>query len=387
MKKVFIRTMGCQMNERDSEVVAGLMANAGFALTDTVEAADVVIINTCSVRQHAEDKVWSEVGKIDKGTRMERRKAAGAPIRQKPLIGIIGCMAQNYKEAVFERSPAVDFVVGPTDIAEIPRIVTSLLADGDLHRRRIWETEAQSRPEEIYHTGFHQDKEHAFVVISEGCSNFCSYCVVPYTRGPLRHREHARILDEIEKAAASGIRKVTLLGQNVNAYTSGGVDFSGLLEKVNAVKGITEFSFVTSHPRDTAEKLFTAMAGLEKCKKYLHLPAQSGSDRILKLMNRGYDAKYYLELCAKYRKIIPDGLLTTDIIVGFSTETEDDFLATYRLLEEVGFDAGFIFKYSPRPHSAAFTWQDDVPKAEKERRHALVLELQKKISVNRRKKR
>jgi tRNA-2-methylthio-N6-dimethylallyladenosine synthase len=210
--------------------------------------------------------------------------------------------------------------------------------------------------------------------------------VVPYVRGPLHNRNYKDILKEIEEAADKGINKFTLLGQNVNAYEfivcSPGfeVDFIELLKIVNNIRGLKEFSFITSHPKDTSVELFKAMAGLEKLKKYLHLPVQSGSDRILKLMNRGYTKKFYLDLADKYRKIIKGGLLTTDIIVGFPTETKEDFQETYDLVKKVEFNAAFIFKYSPRPNTQAASLADDVAKEEKEHRHALVLELQKKIS-------
>jgi len=368
------------MNVRDSEVVAGLLRQAGYCFVDAPEKADVVIFNTCSVRQHAEDKVWSEIGRILKLGRK------GTPV---PILGLIGCMAQNYKEQAFERAPAIDFVVGPSDIAQIPGILEKLTAvRSTLYSAKIWETEAEARPEEIYHTGFYEDKEHAYVVISEGCSNFCSYCIVPYVRGPLHNRSHADILQEIKRAVASGITKVTLLGQNVNAYQSpvtrhqSPVGFVDLLRKVNEVEGLKSFSFITSHPRDTTEKLFQAMAECGKIRKYLHLPVQSGSDNVLKAMKRGYTRKFYLDLARNYRRIVPEGVLTTDIIVGFPGETEEDFRDTVELVRETGFDAGFIFKYSPRPHTEALNRPDDVPKEEKERRHAEVLALQKKISKN-----
>ncbi|MFA5157010.1 MAG: tRNA (N6-isopentenyl adenosine(37)-C2)-methylthiotransferase MiaB [Candidatus Omnitrophota bacterium] len=371
-KKVYLRSFGCQMNLRDSEVVAGLLKDSGFQLAGVPEKADILIFNTCAVRQHAEDKVWSEIGRF---------KKQGIPV-----IGLIGCMAQNYQDRVFERCPAVDFVVGPSDIHKIPGIIKKVSGDRcqatgkSLYEVKIWETEGGNRPEEIYHTGFYEDKEHSFVVISEGCSNFCSYCVVPYTRGRLRHRKHADILDEIKLALDKGIVKVTLLGQNVNAYQDGNIDFIKLLERVNSIAGLKEFSFITSHPKDADVELFKAMAACDKLKKYLHLPAQSGSDKILKLMNRGYTAKFYLALADNYRKIVDSPKLTTDIIVGFPTETEADFKHTYNLVKGVGFDTAYIFKYSPRPNTASLKLGDDVPKQEKERRHALILELQKKIS-------
>lgn len=401
-KNVSIITLGCQMNVRDSEVVAGLLKQAGYSLTDEEDNADIVIFNTCSVRQHAEDKVWSEIGKIAKKTQNAKRKTQSE--NKRPLIGLIGCMAQNYKEKVFQRSPAIDFAAGPADIDKIPDIIAALVktpgakpGSSSLFERKIWETDGESRPEEIYHTGHYQEKDHAFVVISEGCSNFCSYCVVPYVRGPLRNRAAGNIIREIEEGIKKGIRKFTLLGQNVNAYKSEKrearnekrdngereIDFMALLGMVNAVKGLQEFGFITSHPRDTSEGLFKAMAGCDKLRKYLHLPVQSGSDRILEKMNRGYSARFYLELAEKYRTIVPGGLLSTDIIVGFPGETEEDFQRTFELVKTVGFDSAYIFKYSPRPHSAASSWPDDIPQAEKERRHQLILQAQKKISRER----
>lgn len=380
MVKVFLQTYGCQMNVRDSEVIAGLLTAVGCQLTSSAEDTDVIIFNTCSVRQHAEDKVWSELGRIAKRhTHGAQRKTNG------PIIGIVGCMAQNYKEQIFQRAPQVDFVVGPSDIHTIPNIIRKLSTNDqrpttNILERKIWETDGTLRPEEIYHTGFYADKEHAYVVISEGCSNYCSYCVVPYVRGKIRHRPHKEILREIEEAVDRGIRKITLLGQNVNAYQHEGVDFVSIVNSVNSVKGLQEFSFITSHPKDTSIALFKAMNEVEKLRKCLHLPAQSGSDRILKLMNRGYSCKDYLDLAAKYRKIVKAGTLTTDFIVGFPTETSDDFEQTRSLAEEICFDAAFIFKYSARPHTPAASMPDDVPRKEKERRHKIILDLQKGIS-------
>jgi tRNA-2-methylthio-N6-dimethylallyladenosine synthase len=365
--KIFLQTYGCQMNVRDSEVVSGLLAKEGYKIIDKPDDADIILFNTCSVRQHAEDKVWSEVGRLAKAAK-----------GKKPLIGVIGCMAQNYKELIFERATAVDFVVGPSDIDKIPQIIKKLAA-GKFYETKIWETDGAARPDEIYHTGFYDDKKHAFVVISEGCSNYCSYCVVPYVRGELHHRGHKTILKEIEEAVGKGITSVTLLGQNVNAYNSE-VDFAELLRMVNTIDGLKEFSFVTSHPKDTSLDLFKAMAGLDKLTKSLHLPIQSGSDRILKLMNRGYTRKFYLDLTDNYRKIVKGACLTTDIIVGFPTETQADFEDTYSLLKDIEFDSSYIFKYSPRPNTQAANLPDDVEQKEKEKRHKTILDLQKEIS-------
>lgn len=423
-KKVFVKSFGCQMNIRDSEVICGLLKNAGYKLVDAAEDADIVLFNTCSVRQHAEDKVWSEIGRVGKMAAplgfAGAKPNKGGDYANKKIIGVIGCMAQNYKDDVFKRAPAVDFVVGPSDIQKIPQIINKLvdcrLSTVDcksFYEAKIWETDGEIRPDEVYHTGFYEDKKHAFVVISEGCSNYCSYCVVPYVRGEIHHRGYKTILKEIEEGIDKGITKITLLGQNVNAYslpvsrlscvpvnensikiasssfaalttsrndTEKTVGFIKLLELVNNVPGIKEFSFITSHPKDTSIKLFKTMAQLDNLKKYLHLPVQSGSDRILKLMNRNYTRKFYLDLADNYRKIVKAGVLTTDIIVGFPTEIEEDFKDTYNLVKDIGFDAAFIFKYSVRSHTEASKMVDDVPKEEKERRHSLILELQKGIS-------
>jgi tRNA-2-methylthio-N6-dimethylallyladenosine synthase len=383
--KFFLQTYGCQMNVRDSEVICGLLRTMNYELTTNPADADVIIFNTCSVRQHAEDKVWSEIGRYAKS---QGRKVAGAREHRsadsqvKPIIGVVGCMAQNYQDQIFKRAPEVDFVVGPSDIDKIPGIIDKFTSK-NLYEAKIWETGGAGRPDEIYHAGFYEDKNHAYVVVSEGCSNFCSYCVVPYVRGPLRNRACQDILREIEEAVSSGITRVTLLGQNVNAYNYQDVSFVKLVKLVNSIKGLKEFSFVTSHPKDTNDDLFKAMAECEKLKKCLHLPVQSGSDRVLKLMNRGYDKRFYLDLALNYRRIVKDALLTTDIIVGFPSEAEDDFEQTRELVERIGFDSAYIFKYSTRSRTEAARFPDDVLRSEKERRHRIILDLQKEISKGR----
>lgn len=358
------------MNERDSEVIAGLLKASGYRLCDNDQEAEIVIFNTCSVRKHAEDRVWSLIGSY-KGTK---------------LIGLVGCMAQNYKEQAFDRDSSIGFVVGPQDIEKIPGIIRQLSAASSqpqaksLFEKKIWETDGVKRPEEIYHCGFFHEKNHAYVVISEGCSNFCSYCVVPYVRGPLRHRLGTDILTEIRQAIDCGIDKVTLLGQNVNAYQDKGINFTRLLEKINALSGLKEFDFYTSHPKDASNDLFKAIRDLEKIAKKLHLPAQSGSDKILKLMNRGYTVKDYLALIDSYRKIVKGGLLTTDIIVGFPTETDKEFKETCHLVEDVGFNGAYIFKYSSRPGTEAAKISDQLERKDLEKRHKIILDIQKGIS-------
>lgn len=369
---VYIKTFGCQMNSRDSEALAGLLQDRGFALTDDIRKADIVLFNTCSVRQHAEDRVWSEVGRIKKST-----VYGPSTMNHRPIIGIIGCMAQNYKEEIFKRCPQVDLVVGPNDLTSIPALLQALFKE----RSKALAVGAMERERNLYVSQFRQDKNHAYVVISEGCSNFCSYCVVPFVRGRLRSRGTDEILEEIKNTVALGIKHITLLGQNVNSYcdSENKIDFVKLIQSVAQIPGLESFDFVTSHPKDTGVKLFKAMAQLENIKKSLHLPVQSGSNRILQLMNRGYTREHHLKLAGDYKKIV-GGRLTTDIIVGFPTETERDFQDTLDLMKRVRFDAAYIFKYSPRPQTQASNLADDVPLEEKKRRHQICLDLQKKIS-------
>ncbi|MDD5129920.1 MAG: MiaB/RimO family radical SAM methylthiotransferase [Candidatus Omnitrophica bacterium] len=361
--KVFLRTFGCQMNVRDSELICGLLQKAGYRISATEQDADIIIFNTCSVRKHAEDRVWSLIGSY-KGSK---------------IIGLMGCMAKNYQEKAFERDPSISFVVGPQDIHKLPDILKKLSVKS-LLERKIWETDSVERPEEIYHTDFYQDAKHAYVVISEGCCNFCSYCVVPYVRGALRHRKHKDIMAEIHQAIDKGITKVTLLGQNVNAYQDGQINFTKILEQVNALDGLTEFDFFTSHPKDANLEFFKALHGLEKSAKRLHLPLQSGADRILTLMNRGYKIKDYLALTDSYRKIVKGGLLTTDIIVGFPGETREEFQETCAVVEKIGFNAAYIFKYSSRPGTEAAKMAGQLEQDEINKRHKKILDLQRAIS-------
>lgn len=410
-KKVFVRTFGCQMNVRDSEVVKGLLLAEGYKLTDDEKKADIILFNTCSVRQHAEDKVWSALGNIKPSrpqsiVNSQQKKQIRRPsiVDHRPIIGVIGCMAQNYKKEILRRAPHVDIVCGTSNIDQLPKmlkIVTShaLSGTGKLQARsknnKIIETQEQKRPEEIYHTGFREDKKHAYVVISEGCDNYCTYCIVPYVRGRLRHRPAEEILKEIKDATRAGIDHITLLGQNVNSYIYEGrgtkdkrrtIDFVELLKIINDIKGVKEFWFMTSHPKDVDVEFLKTMAACDKLKKTLHLPLQAGSDRILKMMNRGYSAKRYLEIVDQYRSIVYNGQLSTDFIVGFPGETDEDFEKTYKLARRVCFDSAYIFKYSPRPNTKAIELKDDVTLEVKKQRHALLLELQKKTAHAKRKK-
>ncbi|MEK6714574.1 MAG: tRNA (N6-isopentenyl adenosine(37)-C2)-methylthiotransferase MiaB, partial [Candidatus Omnitrophota bacterium] len=395
--KVFIKTFGCQMNFRDSEAVLGMMVDCGYSVANAPEDADVILINTCSVRQHAEERAISVAGSFKKlvtplrfRTKGARNLNEGGNHSDEKIIGMIGCAAQSLKQELFKKLPHLDFIAGPSEISRIPKIIEEIREK----RQKIAAVDLEKlRPEKLYSSGYTEDKKHAYVNISEGCDNYCSYCLVPYVRGTLRHRKAKNIIKEIKKLVSLGITDITLLGQNVNAYGSERctvnslqekqkkkIDFVELLKMVNEVEGLKSFSFVTSHPKDASIELFYAMRDLPKLKKYLHLPVQSGSDRILKLMNRGYTLRRYQELVGAYRKIAPNAELTTDIIVGFPSEADEDFQATHDLLKNMKFNSAYIFKYSPRPKTKAQEMPDDVPKDIKEKRHQILLDMQKKIS-------
>jgi len=356
------------MNVRDSEIILGMLKKRGYTQVESPDRADVVLFNTCSVRKHAEDRVWSNIGVL------RELKA-----NNKPIIGIVGCMAQNYQDEVFRRFPYIDFVCGPANIYGIPDLVkkagkekTQLLAVNRVKRPLL--CDGNSR----------KNKLKAFVSIMYGCNNFCSYCIVPYVRGRQLSRPLRHIIDEVKDLAGRGCPEITLLGQNVNSYgqdLKGKTGFVGLLEKLNRIEGIERIRFMTSHPKDASKKLFCAMRDLSKVCKHLHLPLQSGSDKILSLMNRGYTFRDYSGLIECLRKIIPDCNITSDIIVGFPQESEADFQKTYQAMQKIRFDQAFIFKYSPRPKTKAARLEDDVPLKVKQRRNNALLKLQKITST------
>lgn len=402
-KRVYLKSWGCQMNDHDSDLVAGQFLSRGYQLTENKKEADVILLNTCSVRQHAEDRVFSELGALKKlkvlpkfaGAPRNREAISGTKSRKcyafhganlsrgdnypaKKVIGVIGCMARNLGKKIIERAPHVDLVVGPNDLAHIYEYVKEIQEK----RKNIIEVNSATRDKSFYKNLYHRNKKHAYVNISEGCSNFCSYCVVPYVRGLQRSRAVKDILAEIKKLVKDGVSSVTLLGQNVNDFglKPEKINFVELLNLISGIKGVKELSFLTSHPKDIDFRLFDLMAKKKNISKYLHLPIQSGSDRILKLMNRKYTKEKYLEIIDEFRKKVPYGILATDVIVGFPTETEEDFQDTLDLMNKVKFNFAYLFKYSPRPHTKAKDLCDDVPKKEKERRHAILLNLQREIS-------
>ncbi|PIP67823.1 MAG: tRNA (N6-isopentenyl adenosine(37)-C2)-methylthiotransferase MiaB [Candidatus Omnitrophica bacterium CG22_combo_CG10-13_8_21_14_all_43_16] len=378
-KKVFIRTLGCQMNEHDSARLKDLLTERGYAVCDSPESADAVIFNTCSVRKHAEDRVYGKVGTLAK----LKAKKTGL------IIGIIGCMAEARRDEIFRRLPIVDFLCGPGDLDKVPDIIDKIKA-GAGHIMCLEGYKSKIIP------GFSKERktgEKAYVKIMEGCDNFCSYCIVPYVRGRERSRPSKDILNEIKKLINNGVKEIILLGQNVNSYGRGlkeKIDFVGLLGKIDNLvstsggPGYVKVGFFTSHPKDAGPELFKAMRDLNSIIKILHLPIQSGSDKVLKRMNRKYTVAKYKKLAGDYRKIVKGGNISSDIIVGFPGERESDFKGTLNVVKELQFDAAYIFKYSPRPGTKAAKFKDDVTLEEKERRHALLLGLQRDILVSKR---
>jgi len=386
--KVFIKTFGCQMNDRDSEALAGLFVREGYSLAAELGEADVILVNTCSVRDHAENRALSFLGSLKKSI-----VPRPSSLVSRKVIGLIGCMAKNKGQEVYERMPHVNLICGPACVDRIPEYVEKIRRENI----RIIDLEDRLRNEDFYRAPFRFESGHAQVIISTGCSNYCSYCVVPYVRGELRLRKPEDIIAEVKRNVELGIGKITLLGQNVNDYNyrnqnlenrgqgiknNKKIDFVELLKKVAKVEGIEEINFVTSHPKNTSKELFTLMVKSSKIRKHLHLPFQSGSNRILKLMKRGYTREKFLQLSGDYKKIT-GGTLSTDVITGFPGESEADFIQTKEILEKAEFRYAYIFKYSPRPGTEAAKLKDDVPKAIKERRHKVLLDLQKDISMSR----
>jgi tRNA-2-methylthio-N6-dimethylallyladenosine synthase len=351
-KKVFIKTYGCQMNVYDSERMSDVLAPLGYASTDDPHLADLVILNTCHIREKAAEKVYSELGRIRRIKEDKRRRGATM------MIAVAGCVAQAEGEEIIRRAPAVDLIFGPQSYHRLPQLLARAR-----NRKAIVETEFPAEEKFARLAAPSREKTiargvTAFVTIQEGCDKFCTFCVVPYTRGAEFSRSVSEIDDEVRRLADAGVREVTLLGQNVNAYhgqaPSGGIWKLGrLLACLSEISGIERLRYTTSHPQDMNDELIEAHATNPKLMPYLHLPVQSGSSRILRAMNRRHTAESYLGLVAKVRAAKPDIALSSDFIVGFPGETEADFEATLNLVREVGYAQAFSFKYSPRPGTPA----------------------------------
>lgn len=368
MKKLFIETYGCQMNVADSEVIASVMKMAGYETGDGIEGADAVLLNTCSVRENAENKIYN---------RLEALYALQKK-GHKFIIGVVGCMAERVREELMEKHH-VNLVAGPDAYLSLPE----LFAAAELGEKAInvelstTETYRDVIPERV--CGGHIS---GFVSIMRGCNNFCHYCIVPYTRGRERSREVDSILNEVKDLQEKGFKEVTLLGQNVNSYLTDGVTFPQLLAKVAETFPQMRIRFTTSHPKDMSDETLEVIAAHKNICRHIHLPVQSGSDRILKLMNRKYTREWYLDRVAAIRRILPDCGLTTDIFVGYHSETEEDHQLSLSLMRECEYDSAFMFKYSERPGTyASKHLPDDVPEETKIRRLNEMIALQNELSA------
>ena len=368
-RKLFIETYGCQMNVGDSEIVVSIMQDEGYFHTDSLDEADIVLINTCSIRDNAEQRIW---GRLNELRRYRRRKPS-------LIVGVIGCMAERLKEQLIESEYGVDIVAGPDSYRDLPYLVREAEAGGKginvmLSRE---ETYAEVAPVRLDRNGVS-----AFVSIMRGCNNYCSYCVVPYTRGVERSRDPQTILSEVRTLLENGYREVTLLGQNVNSYRYGDVGFPELIGSVADLSPLLRVRFATSHPKDMSDRLLEVMASRPNICRCIHLPAQSGSTAMLEKMNRKYTREWYLDRIAAIRRYMPDCAITTDIIAGFCGETEADHEATLSLMREVGYEFAYMFKYSERPGTFAQRHMaDDVPDEVKTARLSQIIELQNELSA------
>jgi tRNA-2-methylthio-N6-dimethylallyladenosine synthase len=371
MKKLYIETYGCQMNVADSEVVASVMQMAGYESTESLDEADAVFLNTCSVRDNAEQKIYHRLDALD------------AIKRKRPLIiGVLGCMAERVKDDLLENHHA-DLVAGPDAYLSLP----DLIAQAETGHKAInIELSTSETYKDVVPQRLHGARIGGFVSIMRGCNNFCHYCIVPYTRGRERSRDVESILREVRDLRDRGFKEVTLLGQNVNSY-DGGIGFPNLLRRVAEEAPEMRVRFTTSHPKDMSDETLQVIAEMPNVCKHIHLPVQSGSDRILKLMNRKYTREWYMGRVEAIRRIIPDCGLSTDIFVGYHSETEEDHQLSLNLMREVGYDSAFMFKYSERPGTyASKHLPDDVPEEEKIRRLNELIALQTEISAQQNKK-
>ena len=372
MKKLYIETYGCQMNVADSEVVASVMQMAGYEPTESLDEADAVFLNTCSVRDNAEQKIY------------HRLEALDAIKRKRPLIiGVLGCMAERVKSDLLEHHHC-DLVAGPDAYLSLPDLIAQAETG---HKAMNIELSNSETYRDVVPQRLHGAKIGGFVSIMRGCNNFCHYCIVPYTRGRERSRDVESILREVRDLRDRGFKEVTLLGQNVNSYEVSNLSFPQLLRTVAEEVPQMRIRFTTSHPKDMSDETLHVIAEMPNVCKHIHLPVQSGSDRILKLMNRKYTREWYLGRVDAIRRIIPDCGLSTDIFVGYHSETEDDHQLSLSLMREVGFDSAFMFKYSERPGTyASKHLPDDVPEEVKIQRLNELIQLQTEISAQQNRK-
>jgi tRNA-2-methylthio-N6-dimethylallyladenosine synthase len=353
------------MNLADTEIVQGVLKRNGYEFTNNANQADVVLINTCAIREHAEERIYGRLG------------AFRAIKKHKPnlVVGILGCMAERLRTKLIEEEKIVDLIVGPDEYRRVPELIDNALIGEKGIAVRLSRTETYDDIEP-----YREDGISAWIAVMRGCDKFCTFCVVPFTRGRERSRPLQSIVNEVKSLSERGFKEVNLLGQNVNSYRDGDYDFADLLAAVAKVDPAMRVRFTTSHPQDFSDKLIYTIAEHENISNYIHLPIQSGSNRILKLMNRTYTVGHYLERIEKARQVIPNVSFSTDIIAGFPTETEEDHKMTLDVLREVRYDGAFMFKYSARERTKAYEMGDDVPDEVKTRRLNEIIELQQKIS-------
>ena len=366
-KSYFIETYGCQMNVADTEVISGLLNNEGYSQTKDIHSANVIFVNTCAIREHAEDKVHSRLGFYNQ-------------IKQKKpdiIIGVLGCMAQNLKEDILESKPFVDIILGPDSYRRLPDMISNRskeanhLVDTKLSRFEVYDNLFPSRKEGI----------NAWISIMRGCDKFCTFCIVPFTRGRERSRSIDSIISEANQAVTDGFIEITLLGQNVNSYNHEGEGFHVLLDEVAKIKGLKRIRYTSPHPQDMTQEVLNVMAKHETICNYVHLPLQAGNDRVLNRMNRTYTKSEFISLANQIRDSLPNVGLSTDIIVGFPGEGSEEFDDTLDVMEKVHFDSAYTFKYSSRPGTKAAEFEDIISEEEKQSRLERVIDMQKKHTL------
>lgn len=372
LKTFYVRTYGCQMNELDSEIMVGQLEQRGLSRTDDENTADLLIFNTCSIRDLAERKAMGKLGQL------------GRTLQNNAIIGVTGCMANAKKDSLFQKLPHIDFVLGTNNIHDLNNVLDEVIASGT----QVFRTDDHFEHELDYLGAKRDDKVKAYVSIIRGCDKFCTYCVVPYTRGSEVSRHPDSIEEESRQLVSQGYKEIILLGQNVNSYGKDKPEwnslFHDLLYRLDNIPGLERIRFMTSHPVDITRELMQAIRDLKSVCEFVHFPLQAGSNRILKKMHRIYTVEQYMEKVQMLREIVPDVTLGTDIIVGFPTETEEEFQMTYDRLKEIEYSVAFLFAYSPRKGTPAMRWKDDIPEEVKQDRLQRLLKLQEDIYIKHR---
>lgn len=362
MPSIYIETYGCQMNLADTELMRGHLTRSGYTRAEDPAEADVILLNTCAIRDHAEERIFGRLGALS------HHKVRRPHVQ----IGLAGCMAQHFRDRLLDRTPQLDFVVGPDAYRRLPALLSGdPFVDVRLDREETYADLAPQREAGV----------RAWITIMRGCDKFCTFCIVPYVRGRERSLPVEAVLDQVRDVTARGFREVVFLGQTVNAYREGASGFADLLRRAEAVDGLARIRFTSPHPSDMSDDVVDAMASCGKVCPQLHLPVQSGSTAVLDRMERGYTRDEYLRLVDRLRSAMPDIALTTDVIVGFPGETESDFEETLALMRAVRYDGAFMFKYSRREHTKAFKWEETVSEDEKSRRLQAIIELQERVGL------